>query len=399
MPSRQNDRIWCIGLLLALHAAIACEPAGADSADETFDDMEEFVAIGESGALAGEPPQPCITPEEYEALFADVARNTAALGLDERTSGSRPTLAAVKFEWPLKQVGAEDPGYHAISNFVDHAGPGELRDTACGARTYDGHRGTDIGLWPFPWLKVETSQIEVVAAAPGTIVARADGNFDRRCSWVSGAKANLVVLKHEDGSSSYYYHMKQGSVTTKQVGDTVSTGERLGVVASSGVSTGPHLHFEVRDAANNVVDPFAGPCNPTVAASLWAAQRPYKDPAIVKTTTGSAPPGIPACPELEEPNLRSEFCRGDPAVFTAFFRDLVPEAAATMVVRRPDATVALQWQLQVGQHLTRGYYWRSWTLPSDAATGTWTFETTYSGQTVEQSFSVAKKGKACAPNK
>lgn len=392
MPRRQHDRFWCIGLLLALPAAIGCEPEGADFADETLADMEEFV-------VAEAPAQPCITPEEYEVVLADVARNTAALGLDERTSGPRPALAPVQFAWPLRQAGAPDPGYHAISNFVDHAGAGEVRDQACGGRTYDGHRGTDIGLWPFPWLKVETSAIEVVAAAPGTIVGRADGNFDHQCSWISGAKANYIVLKHEDGTSSWYYHMKQGSVTSKQIGDAVAAGERLGVVGSSGVSTGPHLHFEVRDAANNVVDPFVGPCNPTVKASMWSAQPSYKDPAIVKTTTGSSAPEIPPCPEVEDPHLRDEFCRGDLAVFTAFFRDLLPEAAATMVVRRPDSTVALQWQLQVNQYLSRGYYWRSWSLPADAPTGTWTFETTYSGQNVKQSFVVAKKGKACGANK
>lgn len=394
MTSRQNERLWCIGLLLAALAAIACEPAGGESADEIVGDMEELVAVAEPGEA-----QPCITPEEYEVLFAEVARNTAALGLDERTVGARPTRAAVHFDWPLRQVGADDPGYHAISNFVDHAGVGEIRDLSCGGRTYDGHRGTDIGLWPFPWLKVETAEVEVVAAAPGTIIGRADGHFDRQCSWISGAKANYVVLKHEDGTSSWYYHMKQGSVTSKQIGDAVAAGERLGVVASSGVSTGPHLHFEVRDAGNGVVDPFAGPCNPTVAATMWAAQPPYKDPAIVKTTTGSSAPVIPACPQVEEPHLRDEFCRGDLAVFTAFFRDLTPEAAAKMVVRRPDSTVALQWQLQVEQFLPRGYYWRAWTLPADAPTGTWTFETTYSGQNVTQSFSVAKKGKACGGQK
>jgi murein DD-endopeptidase MepM/ murein hydrolase activator NlpD len=246
MSSRRNDRYCRIGLLLAFHAATACEPADADPAyDRTGDDMEELVVFTEHDDLDESSSRPCITPEEYEALFADVARNTTLLGLDDRTAGPRPALAPVQFEWPLRQVGAADPGYHAISNYVDHAGASQVLDQACGTRTYDGHRGTDIALWPFPWLKVDESEIEVVAAAPGTIVSRQDGNFDRQCAWVSGAQANLVAVKHADGSTAYYYHMKQGSVTNKQVGDAVATGERLGVAASSGVSTGPHLHFEV----------------------------------------------------------------------------------------------------------------------------------------------------------
>ncbi|MCY1060604.1 peptidoglycan DD-metalloendopeptidase family protein [Nannocystis sp. SCPEA4] len=399
MSSRRNNRHCRIGLLLAqLFPAIACEPADADTAyDTTGGALEEFAAFAEPGAEDEDSSRPCITPEEYEVLFAEVARNTAALGLDGLSPDVRPR-AAVQFEWPLRQVGAADPGYHAITNYVDHAGPGEVLDLACGTRTYDGHRGIDISLWPFPWLKVENSEIEVLAAAPGTIVSRADGNFDRRCSWISGARANFVALRHADGSTSYYYHMKSGSVTNKQVGDTVVTGERLGVAASSGVSTGPHLHFEVRDGANNVVDPFVGACNPTITETRWVSPRPYHDPAIVKLTTGSAAPEIPACPEVEEPHLKHQFCRGDLAVFTAFFRDLLPGVPATMVVRRPDTTVALQWQLNVSRYLTKGYYWKSWQLPADAPAGTWSFEATYSGQTFSQSFTIAKKGKACATN-
>ncbi|MBZ5708611.1 M23 family metallopeptidase [Nannocystis pusilla] len=397
MSSRRNDRYCRIGLLLAQFAVIACEPADADVAyDTTGGDMEELVVFAEPGAADEDSSQPCITPEEYAVLFADVARNTAALGLDDMSSGARPRQAAVRFEWPLRQAGGADPGYHAISNYVDHAGPGEVLDLACGKRSYDGHHGIDISSWPFPWLKVETSEIEVLAAAPGTIVSRADGNFDRRCSWISGAKANFVALRHVDGSTSYYYHMKSGSVTSKRVGDPVAAGERLGVVASSGVSTGPHLHFEVRDAANNVIDPFVGACNPTITESRWVSPRPYYDPAIVKLTTGSAAPEMPACPELEEPHLKHQFCRGDLAVFTAFFRDLLPDTPATMVVRRPDTTVALQWQLNVSRHLAKGYYWKSWQLPADAPAGTWSFEATYAGQSFTQSFTIAKKGKACA---
>ena len=50
----------------------------------------------------------------------------------------------------------------------------------------------------------------------------------------------------------------------------MSAGDVLGVAGSSGCSTAPHLHFELRDAANNVVDPFRN--------GLWAEPPAYNIP-------------------------------------------------------------------------------------------------------------------------
>ena len=86
--------------------------------------------------------------------------------------------------------------------------------------------------------------VRIVAAAPGTIVSKTDGNFDRNCAIGSG-QWNAVYVRHADNSVAWYGHMKSGSLTTKAVGETVVTGEYLGIVGSSGSSTGPHLHFEI----------------------------------------------------------------------------------------------------------------------------------------------------------
>ena len=54
---------------------------------------------------------------------------------------------------------------------------------------------------------------------------------------------NCIIVQHANGLTSVYAHLS--SILTKK-GDTVSTGTQIGTVGTTGASTGPHLHFEVR---------------------------------------------------------------------------------------------------------------------------------------------------------
>lgn len=73
----------------------------------------------------------------------------------------------------------------------------------------------------------------VAAAARGTVVQAGP----------AGTYGNLVVLRHENGFETRYAHLSSVDVG---VGDVVEPGQPLGRVGSTGYSTGPHLHFEVR---------------------------------------------------------------------------------------------------------------------------------------------------------
>lgn len=59
----------------------------------------------------------------------------------------------------------------------------------------------------------------------------------------NGGYGNLVVVRHFNGLETYYAH--HWSLLVEE-GDTVSAGDGIGIIGSTGRSTGPHLHFEVR---------------------------------------------------------------------------------------------------------------------------------------------------------
>lgn len=199
------------------------------------------------------PTANCISVAQEQQVHRLLGINRATARLAQKTTN--PVL----FDWPLRQRQPIDYSYYGLSFFVDHnPASGAVLDYNGGSRTYDGHTGIDISPQPYSWDMMDNSRVEAIAAASGTIVLRQDGNYDRRCQSDPTAIANAVILQHDDGSTTRYWHLKNGSVTTKAVGQTVAQGEYLGIVGSSGFSGGVHLHFEVRDAANNVIDPLPG---------------------------------------------------------------------------------------------------------------------------------------------
>ena len=119
-----------------------------------------------------------------------------------------------------------------VQNYVDHDPSPAWRDYACGARTYDGHDGTDFRV---PSMAAVRAGVAVLAAADGVVAGVRDGMpdvsiretgkeavKDRECG-------NGLVLRHADGWETQYCHLAQGSVAVRR-GQTVRAGERLGLV-------------------------------------------------------------------------------------------------------------------------------------------------------------------------
>ncbi len=383
--------LWTIvfvALLVTPVAAVPAVPATALAA----------TAGDDFGGGPIEPPRDLTTEAERAAIQAEVARNIARLTaeghLSMRSAEAVRFAEAVTFEWPLRAAAnLTDYGYHGVSGFMDHdPATNALLDYMCGDRTYDmagyNHQGTDFFTYPFPWLKMDYFQVEIVAAAAGTLVFKRDGQYDRQCA-MTGALSNAVVIQHADESLSYYLHMKNGSATAKPVGAAIAVGEYLGVVGSSGSSTGPHLHFEVRSASNEVLDPFHGDCN--AASSLWGEQPPYYDSAVIAVHTGSALPYRPPCPEQEVPNFEDSFEPSDTVYFVTTYRDQLEGQTSTYRIVKHDGSMYQTWsRASTYEHYSASYWYWAKKLDQDGPppVGTWEFEVGFEGQVYTTTFDV-----------
>lgn len=283
----------------------------------------------------------------------------------------------------------------AISNYVDQnpAVPNLLLDWNCGARTYDSssgynHAGIDIFTWPFTWKKMDDNLVEVVAGAPGTIVYRNDGNFDRSCGF-NNNNWNAIYIRHAENSVAGYGHMKNGSLNAKPVGSTVVAGEKLGIVGSSGNSTGPHLHFELYDSLGVLKDPFQGPCNTMNTQSWWASQEAYRASRLNRLSTQSAFPTFPACPTTETTFEKSVYRPGEVVYSVAYYRDQQSGQQTQYSIIRPDGSAFQTWSHTSPSTYSASYWSWSYGLPTNVPTGQWKFRAVYNGTTYEQNFTVS----------
>ncbi|MBI5521250.1 MAG: peptidoglycan DD-metalloendopeptidase family protein [Desulfarculus sp.] len=90
-----------------------------------------------------------------------------------------------------------------------------------------------------------------LAAPAGTPVSAAKAGVVSFAG-AAGDYGNLVIVDHPGGGSTYYAHLQSTGV---KAGQALKQGQDLGKVGSTGLATGPHLHFEVRDGLGQAVDP------------------------------------------------------------------------------------------------------------------------------------------------
>ena len=157
---------------------------------------------------------------EEEAIQARIVELSRQLAAQQAASGQTTSNAALGgYIWPVSSRRITSPF-------------GNRNTGIAGAST--NHKGVDIG-------GVYYSS-EVHAAKSGTVIV----------SQYPSSSGNYVVVSHGSGNTTLYAHMSSRSVS---VGQWVDQGDVLGITGSTGISSGPHLHFEITE--NGVrVDPL-----------------------------------------------------------------------------------------------------------------------------------------------
>ncbi len=142
-----------------------------------------------------------------------------------------------------------------IPYFVDLDSTAGERDFNCTDYTFDGHAGHDPYIRSF---REQEIGVPVFAPLDGLVLQTHDGEPDQNTVAVPGTPANYVVISHQPGHTTEYFHLKRGSISVTP-GQRITAGTQIAMVGSSGWSAAPHVHFETR-VDGVPVEPLSGPC-------------------------------------------------------------------------------------------------------------------------------------------
>ena len=241
LRSSRNNLIFLILLLVSVSSCTSAAPTR-----ETISTPTAVIA----GELATEPPAESEPePKPTIAPFRFVLPTPGA----EPVSGWRPPLYPVPWA-----VSAYDHFYFARPIAADNVN-WPLADYRYGGVFFAPnivHTGVDIDA---------EEGTTILAAGPGTVISADWGLFSGASGNIHDPYGQAVVVRHDFGYKgetlyTIYAHMSEIIAVR---GQRVETGDVLGLVGSTGATTGPHLHFEVRLGENT----FFRTYNP----ELWMA--------------------------------------------------------------------------------------------------------------------------------
>lgn len=221
--------------------------------NETIDDANSTIRVGDELIVTVPEPELSVErveevyyEEDYEAeviyIDNDEWYTTETKTLQEPSAGHRIVVADVSYrnqEEVGREILKEEITYEAVPKIVERGTKipptyikpisggrlsstfGRRKSPTKGASSY--HKGID---WGTP---VGTA---VMASSAGKVI---------RAGWGSGY-GYVVYIQHADGRQTRYGHLSKVLVS---VGQTVSQGQKIALSGNTGISTGPHLHFEI----------------------------------------------------------------------------------------------------------------------------------------------------------
>jgi murein DD-endopeptidase MepM/ murein hydrolase activator NlpD len=151
----------------------------------------------------------------------------------------------------LNPVGSGGVSWPDLPDYGNEGRP--LRGTTVAGREWIWPtKGTFTSGYGWRWGRMHKG-IDVANNVGTPIVAARDGRVTFS-GWSDGGYGYLVELTHPDGSISLYAHNSRLLV---REGEAVQQGQMISRMGSTGRSTGPHLHFEIRPAGKGAVNPLS----------------------------------------------------------------------------------------------------------------------------------------------
>ena len=187
-----------------------------------------------------------LTERESVAKVETVENKATNLQSPQPTIASAPT-PATNFPFDLSTIRTNIPDLPPLASPEEY-----LPDHPI----FDGYmwpaKGTLTSGYGWRWGRMHKG-IDIAAPIGTPIMAAASGEVIF-AGWNSGGYGNLVKLRHPDGSVTLYAHNNRVMVRN---GQRVRQGQLIAEMGSTGRSTGPHLHFEIRPNGSTAINPMA----------------------------------------------------------------------------------------------------------------------------------------------
>ncbi|WP_051645367.1 M23 family metallopeptidase [Labrenzia sp. DG1229] len=179
-----------------------------------------------------------IKPDErFTLVFTDMPR-------DEKRGGGRVLFAGVRRgdDWSVRCYVLKAPGNRGFACVSEG---GKISLSGAMLVPVKGVLTSKFGMRFHPIKKTERLHAGVDWAAPTGTPIRAAFSGKVTYKDVRGGYGNFIELTHKDGITSRYAHMHEYADGVEK-GSVVQAGDLIGYVGTTGLSTGPHLHFEIR---------------------------------------------------------------------------------------------------------------------------------------------------------
>jgi murein DD-endopeptidase MepM/ murein hydrolase activator NlpD len=167
----------------------------------------------------------------------------------KRTAEGLLTTTEEMIENLIIQIDSQNANRTERSELADLSNPAPFNESVPGIRPVNGNITSEFGMRVHPIRRAEIFHAGVdISVSPGTTVAATGDGVVSFAGW-DGGYGQKIAITHGYGFSTVYAHLSKALV---REGQRVHRGDIIALSGNTGMSTGPHLHYEVKKNGMNV---------------------------------------------------------------------------------------------------------------------------------------------------